>query len=143
MNIWCDHIITDLTNSLLIPVGMYIYSITCPLILTISPAAILNLHTNSFCPLDIALALTSHNLLLNFSPSIPFATLWWHLSKTLLKPSLSCAHINLLSPDWERWQCPLKYFEFDSVCVFECVSSVISSIFGKSSHFPFRYYVLK
>ena len=36
----------DLTNSLLIPVGMYVYSITCPLILTISPATILNLPTN-------------------------------------------------------------------------------------------------
>ena len=32
--------------------------ITCPLILTLSPAAILNFHTNSFCPLDTARALT-------------------------------------------------------------------------------------
>jgi hypothetical protein len=62
--------------SLLIPVGMYVYSITCPIILTTSPAAILTLHTNSFCPLDTALALTSDNLLLNFPPSIPLATPW-------------------------------------------------------------------
>ena len=42
---------------------VYVYSITCPLILTISPAAILNLPTNSFCLLDTALALTSDNFL--------------------------------------------------------------------------------
>ena len=35
-----------------------------------------------------------------------------------------------------------KYFNFVSVCVFVCLSTVISSIFGKSSHFPFPYFVL-
>ena len=37
---------------------------------------------------------------------------------------------------------PSKYFNFVSVCVFVCLSSVISSIFGKSFHFPFPYFVL-
>ena len=41
----------DLTNSLLIPVGIYMFSITCSLILITSPAAILNLFMNSLCPL--------------------------------------------------------------------------------------------
>ena len=59
------------TNSILIAVGMYVYPITCPLILTISPAAILNLPTNLFYLLDTALVLTSDNFLLIFSPSIP------------------------------------------------------------------------
>ena len=126
----------DLTNSLLIPVGMYVYSITCPLILTISPTAILNLH--SFCPIDTAL----DNLLLNYPPSIPLATPWWHLSKTLVTSSLLCAHIHLLSSDWERRPCPSNSFDFVSVCLFVCLSTVISSIFGKSSHFPVPYFVL-
>ena len=53
-----------------------------------------------------------------------------------------CTHIHSLSSDWERRPCPLKYFDFVSVCVFVCLSTVISSIFGKSSHFPFSYFVL-
>ena len=88
----------------------------------------LNLHTNSFCPLDTALALTSNNLLLNFTLSIPLTTPWWHLSKTLVTPSLLCAHIHSLSSDWEGWPCPLKYFNFVSVCVFVCLSTVNSSL---------------
>ena len=35
-----------------------------------------------------------------------------------------------------------KYFNFVSVCVFVCLSTMISSIFGKSSHCPFPYVVL-
>jgi hypothetical protein len=50
--------IPNLTNFLLIPVGMYMYSITYPLTLITSPAAILNLPINSFCLLDTALVLT-------------------------------------------------------------------------------------
>ena len=34
------------------------------------------------------------------------------------------------------------YFDFISMCVFVCLSAVNSSIFGKSSHFPFPYFVL-
>ena len=49
----------NLTNSLLIPVGRYMYSITYLLILITSPTAILNSPINSFCPLDTALVLTS------------------------------------------------------------------------------------
>ena len=48
----------------------------CPLTLTKSLAAILNLLTNSFFLLDSVLALTSDN----FPPSIPLATPWWHHS---------------------------------------------------------------
>jgi hypothetical protein len=55
---------------------MYGYFITCPLTLTKSLAAILNLHANSFYLLDSVLALISDN----FLPSIPLATPWWHLS---------------------------------------------------------------
>ena len=103
-----------------IPVGRYVYSITCPLILTISPAAILNLPTNSFCLLDTALELTSDNSLLHFPPSIPLATSWWHLSKTLVMPSLMCAHIQSLSFDWERRQCPYISILFPFVCSCAC-----------------------
>ena len=34
------------------------------------------------CLLDTALVLTSDNFLLNFPPSIPLTSHWWHLSKT-------------------------------------------------------------
>ena len=54
-----------------IPTGMYVYSIPCLLILIISPAAILNLPINSFCPLDTVLALTSDDFHLIFSPFLP------------------------------------------------------------------------
>ena len=66
----------DLTISPLIPVGMYVYSITCPLTLTKSLDTILNLLTNSFYLLESVLALISDN----FPPSIPLATPGWHLS---------------------------------------------------------------
>ena len=56
--------------------GMYGCSITCPLTLTKSLAAILNFLTNLFYLLDSFLALISDN----FPPSIPLATPWWHLS---------------------------------------------------------------
>ena len=46
--------------------GIYMYSITCPLILITLPAAILNLPINFFCPQDTALVLTSDNLHLIF-----------------------------------------------------------------------------
>ena len=62
-------------------------------------------------------------------PSIPLATPWWHLSKTLVMLSLSYAHIHSLSSDWEGRPCLLKYFDFVSVCVFVCLSTVNSSIF--------------
>ena len=58
--------------------------------------------------------------------------------KILVTPSLSCAHLHTLSSDWERRPCPSKYFDF----VFVCLSTVISSIFGKSFHFLFPYFVL-
>ena len=46
----------DLTNSLLIPVGMYVYSITYPLILITSSVTTLNPPINTFCPLEIGRA---------------------------------------------------------------------------------------
>ena len=60
--------------------------------------------------------------ILNFPPSIPLAIPWWQLSKTLVTPPLLCAHIHLLSYDWERQPCPSKYFNFVSMCVFVCLS---------------------
>ena len=33
-----------------------------------------------------------------------------------MTPSLSCVHKHLLSSDWERRPCPLKYFDTVSVC---------------------------
>ena len=43
----------------------------------------------------------------------------------------------------ENWRAVLsKYFDFVSVCVFVCLFTMNSSIFGKSSHFPFPYFVL-
>ena len=93
----------DLTNSLLIPVEMYVYSITSPLILMTSPAAILNLPINSFCPLDTALILSSDNFLLNIPPSLPLSQpLVASLKNSLVTPSLLCVHIHSLSSDLER-----------------------------------------
>ena len=88
--------------------------------LNISPTAILNLPTNSFCLLNTALALTSDNLLLNYPPSIPLATPWWHISKALVMPSLSSVHIHSLSSDWERRPCPSKYFDLVCMCLSCC-----------------------
>ena len=64
----------NLTNSLLIPVGIYMYSTTCPLILITSPAAILNLPINLSWPLDTGLVLTSDNLHFIFLPT-PYPSL--------------------------------------------------------------------
>ena len=50
------------------------------------------------------------------------------------------AHIHSLYSDWGR-PCPSKYFDFVSVCVFVCLSTVNSSIFGGSSRFPFPYFI--
>ena len=50
-------------------------------------------------------------------------------------------NIHSFSSDWEGRPCLLKYFDFVSVCVFVWLSTVISSIFGKSFHFPFPYFV--
>ena len=60
----------------------------------------------------------------------------------IVTPSLSCAHIHSFSSDWKRRPCPSKYFDFVSMRVFMCLSTVISSIFGKSFHFPFPYFVI-
>ena len=76
-----------------------------------------------------------------YFPSIPFTTPWWHHSKTLVMPSTLCAHIHSLSSDWERRPYPSKHFDFVSVCVFVCQSTMNSSIFGKNSLFPFPYLV--
>jgi hypothetical protein len=51
-------------------------------------------------------------------------------------------YLHTLALFWEGRPCPSKYFDFVSVCVFVCLSTVNSSIFGKSSHFPFPYFVL-
>jgi hypothetical protein len=69
----------NLTNFLLIPVGMYVYFITYPQILITSPTAILNTPINSLCPLDPALVLTSDDFQAIFPPTLPVShPLWWH-----------------------------------------------------------------
>ena len=55
----------------------------------------------------------------------------------LVTPSLSCVHKHLLSFDWGRWPCQSKYLDSVSVCLCVPVPFVISSIPGKSFHFPF------
>jgi hypothetical protein len=58
-------------NSLLIPIGIYVYSITYPLIGITSPTTILNSPINSFYPLDTALVLISDNFHSIFLPYPP------------------------------------------------------------------------
>ena len=97
----------DLTISLLIPVGMYVYSITCSLTLTKSLAAILNLPIRSI-----------------FYPSCnPLVALFVN---SLVIPSLSCVHKHLLSSDWERRPCQSKYLDTVSVCL--CVPVLLWSL---------------
>jgi hypothetical protein len=75
----------NLTNSHLIPVEMYKYSITYPLILIRLPAAILNLIINLLCPLDTALMISIlFSLHLLHSSSLPVShPAWWYFSKTV------------------------------------------------------------
>ena len=75
---------------------MYGYSISCPLTLTKSLAAILNLLTNTFYLLESVLALISDN----FPPSIPLANpLVAPFINSLVTPYLSCANKHLLSSE--------------------------------------------
>ena len=67
--------IPNLTNSPSIAVGMYMYSITYRVILITSPAAILHLPINLFCPLDTALVLTSDNFHSISPPLLPSSCL--------------------------------------------------------------------
>ena len=67
------------------------YSITCPLILITSPASILNLPINSFCPLDTALVLTSDNFHLIFPPFPPLSPTF--LSHNLLVAPFKNSHM--------------------------------------------------
>ena len=92
-----------------VPVGTYVYSITCPLILITSPVAILNLPINSFCSLDTVLVLTSDDFHSIFLPSLhssPLSCLAIPLVALFkishMMPSLPCVHIHLLSSDRER-----------------------------------------
>ena len=93
--------------------------------------AILNLSTNSFCPLDTALVLTSDNLLLDLPPSIPLATPWWHLSKTLQwRHLVVCSHTFTLfwlrktSVTVEIFQLSIRVF----TCAFPAEIPVLSLI---------------
>ena len=114
---------------------MYVYSITCPLTLTKSLAAILNLPTNLFYLLDSVLALTSENF-----PSIhpsrnPLVATFIN---SLVTQSLRVfSNIYSLPIDKDGRACRNISIQF--LCVY---SSVISSISGKSFHFPFPYFVI-
>ena len=128
----------DVTNSLLIPVEMYAYSINCPLILIPSPTAILNLSINSFCPLDTALVLTSDNFLQSLPFLQPPGGTFQKLSSDAIL--VVCSHTFTF---WLRKKSvTVKIFQI-CFCVFACVFPLeISSIFGKSFPFPFPYFVL-
>ena len=94
-------IILNLTKSLLIHVGMYVYSITYSLILITSTTAILTLHINSFCCLDTALVLASDDFHSIFPPLLPPPCLVSPLvalfQNAHVVPSLLCIHIHSLS----------------------------------------------
>ena len=129
-----------------IPTGMYVYSIPCLLILIISPAAILNLLINSFCPLDTTLVLASDNFYLVFPSSLflPHLLLLQPpggpFKNSLVMPSLLYVHIYLLSSDWEKHLWSSKYFEYVSVCL--CVPFLWRSLQFLASFSPFLSLIL-
>ena len=109
-------------NSFLIPVGMYVYSITYPLILITSPAAILNLPINLFSPLE-ALVLTSndfHSVSLHSSPLLSCT----YSSGTVLNLSRG-AIFTLYSHTFTLFWTRKAYVIVDTFqlgfCVFKCV----------------------
>ena len=65
-----------------------------------------------------------------------------NISKTLVMPSLSCAHILSLSSDWEGQPCPSKYLDFFSMCVCVSVHRELFNfqyfVFFVLWHFPFH-----
>ena len=87
----------NLTNSLLIPIRMYMYFITYLPILTTSPAAIFNWPINSFCPVNTVLVLTSDNFHSFFSPSPPFLPLFLFLPWWLLLETITWCHLSMYS----------------------------------------------
>ena len=137
--------ISNLTNSFLIPFGMYMYSITYPLILITSPATILNLPINLFCPLDSALVLTSDNFHSIFSLH-PLHSFLSCNSPSGTFPKLShgaiftmCSHTFTLF--WSR-KTPVivKIFQL-SFHVFVCAfRPEIPSFFSKSFLFLFLFF---
>ena len=119
--------------NILISVGLYAYFITYSTISITSPTATFNSPINSFCPL---------------------ATPWWHLSKTLVTPSLLCAHIHSLSSDWVGRPCLSKYFDswvkpqsfvlFHSPCVWQvcCRHGRVKFTANESSQRAVRFFIL-
>ena len=121
---------------------MYVYSITYSLILITSSAVILNSPINLFCPLDIALVLTSDNFLFNFHPSLPLLQppvgTFRKLSSDVIFVVYSCTFALF----WLRKTSVTVKIFWISFCVFVCAfPSEVSSIFGKNFPFPFPYFV--
>ena len=116
---------------------MDLHSITCPLILTTSPAAILNSHINFFCPLDTALVLTRW-FPFNF-PSIPSPFVYCtHCSESIMWCHIyhvfTLIYSILIKKDiYDRWNISIKL-----PCVCMCLLSgdlfifslIVSSFFS-------------
>ena len=106
------------------PEGMYMYSITYPVILITSPTTILNWPINLFCPLETALVLTSDNFHLIFPPLLPLPVLhplWWHSSEsfTCLYSVFTYNYSFLIKKDfYDRRDSSIR---FSGICV--CISS--------------------
>ena len=125
--------ISNFTNSLLIPVGIYVYSITCPLTLIKSLATILNLLTNSYYLLDLVLALIADN----FPPSFPLATPGGTFRKLTSDAVFVVCSQTFTFFRLRKMAVPVEISRY-SFHMFVCASpSVISLIPGKSFHFPF------
>ena len=115
--------------------GLYVYSITCLLILITSPPTILNLPINLFCPLDTSLVLTSDNFYFIFPRSPPLfhpsclVTSLVALSKTLTWRHLYCVFTYIYSVLIKKEICDCRNISIKFLRVFPLE---ISSIFGKS-----------
>ena len=120
---------------------MYMYSITCPLLLITSHVAILYLPINLFCPLYTALILTSDNFHLFFPPSLP----------PLPFQSHNCLVAVFKTPTWRHLYHVFTYiyslliekdiYECRNISnKFPCICEI--SFFGKSFPFLFPFFVL-
>ena len=128
-----DTKITNFINSLLIPAGMCLYSITYPLILIKSPATILNSPINLFCCLETALVLTSDDFFSIFPPTpLPVShPPWWHLSETVMWHCLYHVFTYIYSLLIEKDICDCQNISVKLLCICECLSSEITSYFCK------------
>ena len=128
------------------PVGMYVYSLTCLLILTTSTTAILNSTINSYYPLDTALVLTSDNSI-QFFPHPLHSTFFLFLSMVALTWKLSpgtiftvCSHTFIFF--WLRKTSVSVRTYHLSFHVFICAFYLAISPFFHSNNFLFLFLFL-